>query len=199
MPEVGRPVRGRRVTFGLYGSQRWLAMCNWGDGGMLGNPFTYGNPISDPQRFIGRGKREVEQIFGRLRNAEFESSSLVRDHKDRKDLSAQVPRESRSAGGSRVQVRTAQLRLRRPGRRTQAMDPDRLWRRLLMLMRQQCADQGVKESVAAVLRRGELDPFELDELFQKVDDSGQHVVFLLDEFERVTANPNFGPDFFRHA
>jgi eukaryotic-like serine/threonine-protein kinase len=43
---------------------------------MLGNPFTYGNPISDSRRFYGRA-REVEQIFGRLRNEEFESSSLV--------------------------------------------------------------------------------------------------------------------------
>ena len=40
------------------------------------NPFTYGNPISDPERFVGR-RREVEQIFMRLRNPEFESSSIV--------------------------------------------------------------------------------------------------------------------------
>lgn len=47
---------------------------------MPSNPFTYGNPISDPHRFVGRA-REVEQIFGRLRNEEFESSSLVGDHR----------------------------------------------------------------------------------------------------------------------
>src|SRR3989304_7921809 len=40
------------------------------------NPFTYGNPISDPARFFGR-EREIEQVFSRLGNAEFESSSLV--------------------------------------------------------------------------------------------------------------------------
>ena len=38
--------------------------------------------------------------------------------------------------------------------------------------------------------------FDLDELFQEVDDKGLHVVFLLDEFERVTENVNFGPDFY---
>ena len=162
---------------------------------MLGNPFTYGNPISDPQRFIGR-KREVEQIFGRLRNAEFESSSLVGDHRIGKTsllkyLANPEVREAHGFKSGRHSFVYVDLQVV-----PQAMDPDRLWRRLLMLMRQQCADQGVKESVADVLRRGELDPFELDELFQKVDDSGQHVVFLLDEFERVTANPNFGPDFF---
>ena len=40
------------------------------------NPFTYGNPISDPARLFGR-RREIEQVFTRLRNVEFESSSIV--------------------------------------------------------------------------------------------------------------------------
>ena len=40
------------------------------------NPFTYGNPITDPSRFFGR-RRELELIFGRLQNPEFESSSIV--------------------------------------------------------------------------------------------------------------------------
>src|SRR6266567_9526318 len=43
---------------------------------MRANPFTYGNPISHPTRFFGR-QHEIEQIFSRLRNVEFESSSLV--------------------------------------------------------------------------------------------------------------------------
>jgi hypothetical protein len=33
----------------------------------VANPFTYGNPISDPSRFFGRG-REVGQVISRLRN-----------------------------------------------------------------------------------------------------------------------------------
>ena len=43
---------------------------------MIENPFTYGNPISEPGRFFGR-RREVEQVYSRLLNAEAESSSLV--------------------------------------------------------------------------------------------------------------------------
>ena len=39
------------------------------------NPFTYGKPIDDPERFIGH-QREVEQIYSRLRSA-FESTSIV--------------------------------------------------------------------------------------------------------------------------
>jgi predicted AAA+ superfamily ATPase len=43
---------------------------------MIANPFTYGNPISDSTRFFWR-KREIEQVFSRLLNVEFELSSLV--------------------------------------------------------------------------------------------------------------------------
>ena len=42
----------------------------------VANPFNYGNPIDDPERFFGR-RREVEQIFSRLRNPAFESTSIV--------------------------------------------------------------------------------------------------------------------------
>ncbi len=36
---------------------------------MVVNPFTYGNPISNPPRFFGR-EHEVEQVFSRLRNVD---------------------------------------------------------------------------------------------------------------------------------
>jgi hypothetical protein len=40
------------------------------------------------------------------------------------------------------------------------------------------------------------DNFALADLFDTVDQKNLHVVFLLDEFENVTSNANFGPDFF---
>ena len=49
----------------------------------LNNPYTCGNPISDPKRFVGR-KREIEQVFSRLRNPEFESSSIVGERRSGK-------------------------------------------------------------------------------------------------------------------
>jgi hypothetical protein len=78
----------------------------------------------------------------------------------------------------------------------EAMGPEQLWRRLLTLMRRQCAERGVAEVLAALEKRERLDAFDLDELFQEVDDRGLRVVFLLDEFEHVTRNANFGPDFY---
>ena len=162
---------------------------------MRSNPFTYGNPIKDPRRFVGRA-REVDQIFGRLRNEEFESSSLVGDHRIGKTsllkyLADPGVREAHGLKPGRFSFVYADLQMV-----NQATDPDRLWRRLLTLMERQCADQRLTESVSALLEQEQLETFDLDELFQEVDDRGHHVVFLLDEFERVTANANFGSDFF---
>jgi Novel STAND NTPase 2 len=162
---------------------------------MRSNPFTYGNPISDPRRFVGR-TREVEQVFGRLLNEEFESSSLVGDHRIGKTslmkyLADPGVRAARGLGPGRCSFVYVDLQMV-----DQAMDPARLWRRLLTLMARQCADKSVTEKVSGLAGQDRLDAFDLDELFQDVDDHGHRVVFLLDEFERVTANVNFGPDFY---
>jgi hypothetical protein len=50
---------------------------------------------------------------------------------------------------------------------------------------------------AEELRQAEIiDNFAMADLFDVVDLKDLHVVLLLDEFEKVTTNPNFGPDFF---
>jgi len=159
------------------------------------NPFTYGNPISDPRRFYGR-TREVEQIFSRLRNEEFESSSVVGDHRIGKTsllnyLADPGVRAANGLGPERYNFIYVDLQMV-----DDTMGPEKLWRRLLSLMRRQCTDQDIVKLLVALLRSERLDTFDLDEFFQEVDDKDQHVVFLVDEFERITANPNFGPDFY---
>ena len=162
---------------------------------MQGNPFTYGNPIRDPRRFVGRD-REVGQIFGRLRNEEFESSSLVGDRRIGKTsllnyLTDPSVRAAHGLGPENYIFVYVDLEMV-----DEKMGPEQLWRRLLVLMRRQCVDQEVTEVLEALERDERLDTFALDELFQQVDDRGHHVLFLLDEFEHVTANANFGPDFY---
>ena len=162
---------------------------------MQGNPFTYGNPIRDPRRFVGRD-REVEQIFGRLRNEEFESSSLVGDRRIGKTSLLNYltdPRVRAAYGLGPGDYIFVYVDLQMVD---ETMGPEQLWRRLLVLMRRHCMDRQVTELLEALERAERLDTFALDELFQEVDDRGQHVVFLLDEFEHVTANANFGPDFY---
>jgi Novel STAND NTPase 2 len=162
---------------------------------MAGNPFTYGNPISDPRRFVGRD-REVDQIFGRLRNEEFESSSLVGDRRIGKTsllnyLTDPSVRALHGLGPERYMFVYVDLEMV-----DETMGPEQLWRRLLALMLRHCRDQKVIEFIQELEHVERLDTFVLDEFFQQVDDRGQHVVFLLDEFEHVTANTNFGSDFY---
>jgi hypothetical protein len=162
---------------------------------MRSNPFTYGNPISDPRRFFGRA-REAEQIFGRLCNEEFESSSVVGDRRIGKTsllnyLADPGVRAARGLEPERYSFFYVDLQMV-----DEEMGPEQLWRRLLALMRRQCTSEDIREVLAAFERCERLTTFDLDELFQQVDDVGLHVVLLLDEFERVTENKNFGPDFY---
>ncbi len=161
------------------------------------NPFTYGNPITDPMRFYGR-QHEVEQIFSRLRNPAFESSSIV---------------------GERRVGKTSLLRvMAHPDVvRAQGLDPDRyifvyndllmvgesttplqLWLRLLRTIRRQIQDPDpeMNDIIADMRASGVVDNYLLADFFDLLGDMGIHVVLLLDEFETITYNANFGPDFF---
>jgi serine/threonine-protein kinase len=162
---------------------------------MAGNPFTYGNPISDSRRFFGR-MREVGQICDRLRNHEFESSSLAGDRRIGKTslLNYLADPDTRAAQGLGppayifvyVDLQAVDTTLR----------PEQLWRRLLALMKRHSGDPKIGELITSMDPSEPLDAFVLDDLFQQVDDMGKNVVFLLDEFEHITANQNFGADFY---
>jgi hypothetical protein len=158
------------------------------------NPFTYGNPIRDPRRFFGRA-REVEQVLGRLRNPEFESSSVVGDRRIGKTsllkyIADPGIRVAHGLGDSCNFV-YADLQMV-----DMEMGPGQLWRQLLGSLQEQCRDDVIVTGLKDLLGRERLDAFDLDAFFRKVDARGQRVVFLLDEFDQVTTNPNFGPDFY---
>ena len=162
---------------------------------MASNPFTYGNPISEPTRFFGR-EREVDQVFSRLRNDEFESSSIVGDRRIGKTsllnyISHPEVRGKFGLESPQYAFVYADLQMV-----DSATTPTRLWQRLLRHLERQCQDATVKECVHKTAAAEPLDTFTLDELFEDLDNRGQHVVFLLDEFEQVTTNSNFGPEFF---
>jgi hypothetical protein len=40
------------------------------------NPYSFGNPVSDPNRFFGK-EREIRQITDRLQSSVFENTSAV--------------------------------------------------------------------------------------------------------------------------
>lgn len=159
------------------------------------NPFTYGKPISTPDRFYNR-KHEIAQVFSRLRNAEFESSAI--------------------AGERRVGKTSLLKYLMHPDvRQMYGLDPDQylfvyvdlemlnkeatptqLCRRLLNLLASHCPDPDIGQTLKSSAQNDFLDSFELADLFDSIDERGLHVILLLDEFENVTSNPHFEQDFF---
>ena len=162
---------------------------------MIDNPFTYGNPISNPGRFIGR-QREVEQVYSRLLNAEAESSSIVGERRIGKTsllhyLMHPEVRHRFSVDTNRYIFLYNDLQMIDPN-----TTPTRLGQRLMSQLARECPDSEIKETADRLRQAAVIDNFALADLFDAVDSKGIHVVFLLDEFENVTANPNFGPDFF---
>lgn len=159
------------------------------------NPFTYGNPISDPARFFGR-EGEIEQVFSRLRNAEFESSSLVGERRVGKTSLLNTiahPDVRHKHGLDPNQYIFVYVDLQMVD---EAATPQKLWKRMLRQMARYCEDAAVKQTIEEIRKEELIDTFALADLFDHVDEKRQYVVFLLDEFENVTTNQNFGPDFF---
>ncbi len=157
------------------------------------NPFTYGNPITDARRFFGR-QLQVEQLFSRLRNVEFESSSLVGERRVGKTsllyyIADPAVRVAHGLPLDRYVFVYMDLALL-----DATTTPSRLWRYLL----QQIARvlPSIKPAIDAIPGDVTIDNLMLAEQFDHIDAQGQHIVLLLDEFENVTRNPNFGPDFF---
>ena len=162
---------------------------------MAGNPFTYGNPISDPAHFFGR-QREVEQVFSRLGNREAESSSIVGERRVGKTsllnyLAHPDVRRKFGLESPHFVFLYSDLQMV-----DDAMVPDRLVRRLMRQLALQAPDEDVKRAADELRQAEVIDNFAMADLFDVVDLKDLHVVMLLDEFEKVTTNTNFGPDFF---
>ncbi len=156
---------------------------------MKANPFTFGNPITNAARFVGRA-HQIEQVYSRLRNVEFESSSIVGERRMGKTsllyhlADTQVSR-AHGLDPERYHFVYVDLAL------VDAMTtPARLWQYLLGRLKT------LAPAIEIDAQEIALDNFALAEFFDRLDAQGQYVVLLLDEFENVTRNANFGPDFF---
>ena len=161
---------------------------------MSANPFTFGNPIKDPARFIGR-QAEIRQISGRLLSSAHESTSIVGERRMGKtSLLYHLAHPEVAAGLGLTSEHYCMVYIDFQG--LTDITPARFWQRVLSkAARASCeADLAVRFTEAA--DRGEMDLFDLEDLFSKVAERSLSLVMLLDEFEYVTQNPNFGSDFF---
>ena len=161
---------------------------------MISNPFSYGNPIRDPDRFYGR-RWEVQQIVGRLLSSAFESTSIVGERRLGKTSLLNYlshPRVAPTLGLTLDKYVLVYIDFQGLADIT----PTRFWKRVLGKMSRSLEDDELREAVHQVRSLEEIELFDLEDLFDLVADKGLKTVLLFDEFEYITQSPNFGMDFF---
>jgi AAA+ ATPase superfamily predicted ATPase len=158
------------------------------------NPFTFGNPVREPGRFWGR-KEEVRQVVNRLLSSAHESTSIVGERR--------IGKTSLLKYIAHPQVAPA-LGLD-PGRYCLIyidfqgltdITPQRFWQRVLAKMKRSLCSTTLHPEIDRLLEMESFDLFDLEDLCEAIAAENLTTVLLLDEFEYVTQNPNFGADFF---
>ncbi|MBI4233614.1 MAG: AAA-like domain-containing protein [Chloroflexi bacterium] len=159
------------------------------------NPFTYGNPVTVPQRFFGR-RQEVAQIFNRLRNPEGESTSVVGERRAGKTSLLYYlshPDVMRQQGLTPEQYIFVYLDLEMV---TPTTTSTRLFQHMLRRLLARLREPEMREAVQRASQLESIDAYHLADILEQVDRAGLHIILLLDEFENLGANENFGPDFY---
>jgi AAA+ ATPase superfamily predicted ATPase len=158
------------------------------------NPFTFGNPIRDPARFYGR-KEELRQIVNRLRSSAHESTSVVGERRIGKtSLLKHLTDSQVSQDLGLTQDKFCLIYLDFQG--LTDITPARFWQRVLQRIEKSICFPNLVSEIQTIRKMGDFDLFDLEDLFEIISSEGVTIVLLLDEFEYVTRNTNFGPDFF---
>jgi hypothetical protein len=158
------------------------------------NPFTFGNPIKDPARFIGRVE-DIRQIVNRLRSSAHESTSVVGERRIGKtSLLKHLENTEIAASLGLPPEEYCMVYIDFQG--LTDITPQRFWGRVLRKMERSICLPSLVPAIQDVSQSGDFDLFDLEDLFDRIADEGLTTVLLLDEFEYVTQNPNFGSDFF---
>ncbi|MBI9049742.1 MAG: ATP-binding protein [Anaerolineaceae bacterium] len=158
------------------------------------NPFTFGNPIREKSRFIGR-KEEINQIISRLLSSAHESTSIVGERRIGKTSLLKHlanPDVAEELGLAKNEFCLVYIDFQG----LTDISPIRFWKRVLRLMERSMNNDDIRSEIEKLRKQEEIDLFDLEDLFDLIDDNNLNVVLFMDEFEFVTQNPNFGGDFF---
>jgi hypothetical protein len=158
------------------------------------NPFTFGNPISGPDRFYGR-KQEIRQILNRLLSSAHESTSLIGERRIGKTSLLNYlsdPELASALGLAREHFCLVYVDFQG----LTDITPQRFWQRILGKMARSICDPDLVPAIKKLAAQHEIDLFDLEDVFDRIHDKGMIVVLFMDEFEYVTQNPNFKGDFF---
>jgi len=160
----------------------------------INNPFTFGNPIRDPERFINR-EEDIRQITNRLLSSARESTSIVGERRIGKTSLLKHltnPEVAESFGLKNDEFCLVYIDFQG----LNDITPQRFWQRVMRLMSRTMKSSDRKELFKELSKQEYIDLFDLEDLFESIGSDGTHVVLLMDEFEYVTQNPNFDSDFF---
>jgi len=161
---------------------------------MTTNPFTFGNPIRDPARFYGRSE-DIRQIVNRLRSSAHESTSVVGERRIGKtSLLKHLDNPEVAASLGLPVDEFCMVYIDFQG--LTDITPQRFWQRVLRKMERAICLPDLIPEIQEIRKMGGFDLFDLEDLFEAISGAGLTIVLLLDEFEYVTQNPNFGSDFF---
>ena len=157
------------------------------------NPFVYGSPISEPRYFYGR-HQEMRRVAERLKNAGFESSSIIGGRRIGKTSLLQVLQhpEMRARFGLSDEFVLLNVNLSQRSDMTQ----DRFWRLVLSEMQSAFVDENLGNQISEILKREKVGLYDVDMILETVVDQGFKVVLLLDEFENAVQSPKLGGDFY---
>jgi hypothetical protein len=158
------------------------------------NPFTFGNPIKDPARFVGR-QAEIRQIVNRLLSSAHESTSIIGERRIGKtSLLSYLANAEVAASLGLTQDKFCLVYVDFQG--LTDITPQRFWQRVLKKMSRSVCDRRLVPAIDRLADQDTFDLFDLEDIFQSSMDRGLTTVLLMDEFEYVTENPNFKSDFF---
>lgn len=158
------------------------------------NPFTFGNPIKEPGRFVGR-QAEIRQIVNRLLSSAHESTSIIGERRIGKtSLLNYIAEPNVAAGLGLTPDKFCLVYVDFQG--LTDITPQRFWQRVFKKMSRSICDESLIPAIEKLSAQSAFDLFDLEDLFEDSMSRGLTIVLLMDEFEYVTENPNFKSDFF---
>ena len=146
------------------------------------NPFIYGVPVP-PSRFVGRGQ-EVRTIFNQIAGPALGSVAISGEHRmGRTSLLHYVVDPDVAAGWGITPDRYILIYL--DCQSISGFTPTRFWHRVLDLISRSVDDGELKDSIESLRRQPQIDHYDFDVFLDTLQERGQRLVLLLDEFERA--------------
>lgn len=160
---------------------------------MSQNPFTFGNPIKDSNRFFGR-KQEIREIVNRLLSSAHESTSIIGEGR-MGSTSLLMYLQNREVAENFALTPDLFCLVYLDFQGTE-LTPARFWNRVLQGISRSLVNPQLAEMTKQLQTREEVDLFDLEDYFDRMKDTGLTTVLLMDEFENITKNQNIRNDFY---